>query len=87
MTQGTITKTGNSYAIRVPISYIKKNHLKLGDTVVVDDPLTKQRRALDALYEQARKKGPIKGITDPVKWQRQQRKVSDPWEEVKSDIA
>jgi antitoxin component of MazEF toxin-antitoxin module len=37
MVQGVITKTGNSYAIRVPKRYIEDNKLKLGDIVSVED--------------------------------------------------
>ena len=77
MTQGIITKTGNSYAIRVPKRYIDDNKLKLGDIVSVEEPLVQQQQALEALISHGKKHGPIKGITDPVTWQRQQRS----WEE------
>jgi hypothetical protein len=77
MTQGIITKTGNSYAIRVPKHYIDNNQLKLGDVVNVEEPLIKQQRALDALISHGKKHGPIKGIPDPVAWQREQRSWDD----------
>jgi hypothetical protein len=77
MIQGIITKTGNSYAIRVPKRYIDDNNLKLGDTVNVEEPLAKQRHALDALIKHSKKRGPIKGITDPSLWQREQRNWED----------
>jgi antitoxin component of MazEF toxin-antitoxin module len=77
MIQGIITKTGNSYAIRVPKRYIDNNNLKLGDIVDVEEPLTKQRHALDALLRHAKKQGPIKNIADPTSWQREQRDWSD----------
>ncbi len=73
MVQGIITKTGNSYAIRVPKRYIDDNNLRLGDTVNVEEPLIKQRHALDALINHGKKRGPMKGVTDPSKWQREQR--------------
>jgi antitoxin component of MazEF toxin-antitoxin module len=79
MTQAIVTKTGNSYALRVPKRYIEENGLKLGDKVILDEPLTSQRQALGALVKRAKTKGAIKGISDPVAWQRRQRKSSDPW--------
>lgn len=83
MIQGIITKTGNSYAIRVPKRYIDDNNLKLGDTVNVEEPLHEQQQALAALVSHGKKNGPIKGIPDPVAWQRAQRISRDPWEEIK----
>ncbi len=73
MVQGIITKTGNSYAIRVPKRYIDDNKLKLGDVVSVEEPLVKQQQALDALMSHGRKQGPLKGISNPATWQREQR--------------
>jgi hypothetical protein len=64
MIQGIITKTGNSYAIRVPKRYIDDNNLSLGDIVNVEEPLAKQRNALDALIKHSKKHGPIKGIAN-----------------------
>jgi hypothetical protein len=77
MAQGIVTKTGNSYAIRVPKLYIDDNKLKLGDIVNVEEPLVRQCQALDALLKHGGKHGPIKGISDPVAWQRQQRTWED----------
>jgi antitoxin component of MazEF toxin-antitoxin module len=45
MVQGIITKTGNSYAIRVPKLYIDNNNLKLGDVVNIEELLVKQNIA------------------------------------------
>lgn len=73
MTQGIITKTGNSYAIRVPKRYIDDNNLKLGDTVNVEEPLKEQQRALDALIDRSKKHDDIDDIDDIVAWQREQR--------------
>ena len=77
MVQGIISKTGNSYAIRVPKRYIDDNKLKLGDIVNVEEPLQKQQQALAALISHGKKHGPIKGISDPVAWQREQRAWKD----------
>jgi len=77
MVQGIITKTGNSYAIRVPKRYIDDNKLKLGDVVDIEEPLVRQQRALDALISHGEKHGSIKGISDPVAWQREQRAWQD----------
>lgn len=48
MIKATVTKTGNSYALRVPKSYINDNKLQLGDIVAIEDPLTEHIRALNA---------------------------------------
>ena len=82
MTKAIVTKTGNSYALRVPKRYIDENDLKLGDEVEIEEPITKQQKALHALVQLGEKRGPIKGIVDPVAWQRNQRVSSDPWDEV-----
>ena len=87
MTQGIVTKTGNSYALRVPKRYIDDNNLKLGDKVSIEEPLVKQQQALSALIGHGKKYGPIKSIPNPVAWQRKQRLWSDPWEEVQNDSA
>jgi hypothetical protein len=85
MVRAIVTKTGNSYALRVPKRYIDENNLKLGDEVEISDPLTQQQRALQALMQLGKKRGPIAGITDPVAWQRRQRVADNPWDEVKRD--
>ena len=77
MVQGIITKTGNSYAIRVPKRYIVDNKLKLGDVVNVEEPLRMQQHALDALIDHGKKHRAIQGISDPVAWQREQRDWGD----------
>ncbi len=82
MVDAIVTKTGNSYALRVPKRYIDDNKLKLGDKVKVDGPMDRQRRAIDKIVRRAYLDGPIAGIKDPVAWQRQQRISSDPWDEV-----
>lgn len=87
MTQGIVTKTGNSYALRVPKRFIDDNNLKLGDKVTIEEPITKQKQALAALISYGKKQGSLKSISDPVAWQRKQRLSTDPWEEVKRDSA
>lgn len=85
MVQGIITKTGNSYAIRVPKRYIDDNKLKLGDVVNVEEPLLKQQQALDALTSHGKEHGTIKNIADPVAWQREQRAWEDRREKTNDD--
>lgn len=85
MTKAIVTKTGNSYALRVPKQYIDDHNLKLGDTVEIAEPLTRQQQALTALVRHGQKQGPLKNLADPVAWQRQLRHSSNPWEEVKRD--
>lgn len=87
MVQGIVTKSGNSYALRVPKSYVVNNHLKLGDKVSIEEPLARQEQALKGLINQAKKYGPIKNIEDPVAWQRLQRVSTDPWSEARHDSA
>ena len=86
MIQGIITKTGNSYAIRVPKRYIDDNNLKLGDIVNVEEPLLVQQRALNALISHGKKHGSLKGISDPVAWQREQRDWEDRREKHNNDL-
>lgn len=87
MVQAIVTKSGNSYALRVPKRYIDDNHLKLGDTITIEEPLVLQRNAVRALVERGKKQGRVKSIDDPVQWQHTQRQSSDPWEEIKRDSA
>jgi antitoxin component of MazEF toxin-antitoxin module len=77
MIQGIITKTGNSYAIRVPKRYIDDNNLHLGDVVSIEEPLVKQNRALDALLQHGKERGAMAAIADPAEWQREQRSWED----------
>jgi hypothetical protein len=87
MTKAVVTKTGNSYALRVPKGYITDNNLKLGDVVYVEDPLDRQNKALSDLMIYARRAGAVKSITDPVAWQKAQRVSTSPWDEVKYGLA
>lgn len=83
MIKATVTKTGNSYALRVPKHYIDDNGLKLGDTVIIEEPVARQQQALAALVRRSKTHGSVKAISDPVAWQRDQRASSDPWTEVR----
>ena len=87
MVRAIVTKSGNSYALRVPKRYIDDNKLQLGDIVTLEEPLTLQKNALEALVKQGKTRGAIKTIPNPVVWQRQQRQSSDPWEETSHDSA
>lgn len=87
MVRAIVSKSGNSYALRVPKRYIDDNKLKLGDVVTIEEPLTLQKDALRALVDQGKAQGAIKTISDPVAWQRQQRQSSDPWKELDRDSA
>lgn len=85
MVRAIVTKTGNSYALRVPKRHIDDNKLQLGDIVTLDEPLTLQKKALAALVRQGKTQGPVKAVPNPIEWQRQQRESSDPWEETIHD--
>lgn len=86
MVNAIVTKTGNSYALRVPKSYITNSGLKLGDVVKIDEPIEKQKKMLDELVRMAESKKLVSSIPDPSEWQREQRREwKDPWEEVKND--
>jgi antitoxin component of MazEF toxin-antitoxin module len=87
MIEAIVTKSGNSYVLRVPKSYVTNNNLKLGDKVSVEDPLDEQKKALNQLLSHAKKHGAIKSIPEPVSWQRQQRQSTDPWQETAHDLA
>jgi hypothetical protein len=87
MVRAIVTKSGNSYALRVPKRYIDDNKLKLGDVVTIEEPLTLQKKALEALVKQGKAHGAITTIPNPVEWQHRQRQSSDPWDEVSHDSA
>ena len=87
MTRAIVTKTGNSYALRVPKRYIDENHLKLGDEIEIQEPMVEQQRAMEALIELGKSRGPVNGIKDPVAWQRSLRQSTSPWDEVNRDTS
>ncbi len=86
MAKGILTRSGNSYVIRVPKSYVTEHGLRLGDKIELPHPHAGQERALQRLLDYARQRGDL-GIADPAEWQRQQRAASDPWDEVARDPA
>lgn len=86
MAKGILTRSGNSYVIRVPKSYVTEHGLRLGDKIELPQPRVGQERALERLLAYARERGDL-GIADPVAWQREQRVASDPWDEVARDPA
>src|ERR1700728_2647983 len=73
----TVIKTGNSYALRVPKSYIDEGQLSLGDKTSLP-PAQKQkpqdREYIQRLWKELQDLKPFKGIKDPVAWQREIRK-------------
>lgn len=76
----TVIKTGNSYALRVPKSYVLDARLRLGDKAQIELPIPskKQDRAkVQKLLEQLQNiesLGGLSSITDPVRWQREIRR-------------
>ena len=68
----TIIKTGNSYALRVPISYIKQNNLKLGQKTFISPPIktvVQNRKAIELAFKQLNDVDAFGSISDPGKWQ------------------
>ncbi len=70
----------------MPKRYIDENHLRLGDIVELDEPVAKQRNAVQEIVSYAIKKGSIQSIKDPVSWQREQRNATNPWEIIETEI-
>ena len=73
----TVIKSGNSYALRVPKSYIDQGKVRPGDKVVLSDARKAQSQDMDkmqAALKALQKSDAFKGIKDPVAWQRAQRK-------------
>jgi antitoxin component of MazEF toxin-antitoxin module len=73
----TVIRTGNSYALRVPKSYIDEGQLSLGDKTTLP-PAQKQqpqdRERIQQLWKELQELKPFKSINDPVAWQREIRK-------------
>ncbi|MES2971730.1 MAG: hypothetical protein V4702_05405 [Patescibacteria group bacterium] len=73
----TVIKTGNSYALRVPKSYIDEAQLGLGDKTILP-PAQKQqvqdRELIQQLWKELQALKPFKSIKNPVAWQREIRK-------------
>jgi hypothetical protein len=74
----TIIKTGNSYALRVPKSYIENAKLKLGQKVQISAPVTLAEdynpEAVKRAVRNLQVIGAFRTIKDPVAWQREIRK-------------
>jgi antitoxin component of MazEF toxin-antitoxin module len=73
----TVIKTGNSYALRVPKSYIDEAQLNLGDKTILP-PAQKHhaqdRERIQQLWKELQALKPFKNIKDPVAWQHEIRK-------------
>lgn len=78
-----VIKVGNSYALRLPIQYIRENQLEEGSEIQLPDIAGKGNLA-EVMREFAKHPSKLSdlGIDDPVEWQRQQRDWGEPWEEV-----
>lgn len=86
----TIVKIGNSLGSRYSKAYLDKLGLKEGDKVEVilkKKPKPDKVKAIAALRAIAEAGGSLTQIKDPVAWQREQRKWTNPWDEVERDIA
>lgn len=74
----TVIKTGNSYALRVPKSYVEQSHLELGQKVQISAPVTLQKKYDPELVKKALRNlqeiGAFSTISDPVAWQRDIRR-------------
>lgn len=68
----TIIKTGNSYALRVPIDYIKQNNLKLGQKTFISAPIktvAQNRKAIEQAFLQLKCINAFGAISNPSTWQ------------------
>lgn len=74
----TIIKTGNSYALRVPKSYIEYAKLKLGQKVHISPPIIAPQEynpeAVKKAIRNLQGVGAFRSIKDPAVWQREVRK-------------
>lgn len=75
----TVIKTGNSYALRVPKSYIDEGQLNLGDKTTLPPAQKKQpqdqnRAEIQQAIRNLQKLNAFSSIKDPVAWQREIRK-------------
>ncbi len=74
----TIIKTGNSYALRVPKSYIENARLELGQKVQIGAPVALPKEynpeAVKNAIRSLQAIGAFHTIKDPVAWQRDIRK-------------
>jgi len=73
----TIIKTGNSYALRVPIAYIKQNNLKLGQKTFISAPIkvvAQNHKAIEQTFRQLKCINAFDSISNPSTWQQSVRK-------------
>jgi hypothetical protein len=74
----TIIKTGNSYALRVPKSYVENAKLELGQKVQISAPIALPKEydpeAVKKAVRNLQSVGAFHTIKDPVAWQRKIRK-------------
>jgi hypothetical protein len=74
----TIIKTGNSYALRVPKSYVENAKLELGQKVQISAPVALPKdydpEAVKKAVRNLQAIGAFHSIKDPVAWQREIRK-------------
>ncbi len=74
----TIIKTGNSYALRVPKSYIENAKLELGQKVQIGAPVVTSKEynpeAVKKAIRNLQAQAAFGTIKDPVAWQREIRK-------------
>lgn len=74
----TIIKTGNSYALRVPKSYIENAKLELGQKVQIGSPVVTPKEynpeAVKKAIRNLQAQAAFSAIKDPVAWQRAIRK-------------
>jgi hypothetical protein len=74
----TIIRTGNSYALRVPKSYVENAKLELGQKVQISEPVTLPKEynpeAVKKAVRNLRAIGAFRTIKDPAAWQREIRK-------------
>jgi hypothetical protein len=74
----TIIKTGNSYALRVPKSYVEHAKLALGQKVQISSPVVMPKEydpeAVKKAIRKLQANGAFRTIKDPVAWQREIRK-------------
>ncbi len=73
----TVIKTGNSYALRVPKSYIEDARLSLGDKADIPLPektLKQDPQAIKRAIRNLQQIHAFSDIKDPVAWQRKIRR-------------
>lgn len=75
----TVIKSGSSYALRFPKSYVVDGGLTLGQKAAIQLPVTEpkqDRKRIQEILKQLQEIGAYKSIEDPVAWQREIRKDS-----------